>query len=563
MDSSGDNLPMIDHETKSDATSHITITPKRAKSGPPDAEKNTPTTKKRRFQGWIDQRPPSDGHESIYTSTDGMTLEDVFYCLEMTGRHARVGFPNDGTFVADCRATQADRRGKPFSKFMRCPSSLNGGFEIIHDVSTPDVAVNVQATQVFQSVLTDGGPLYGPVYLTFSPSLAAMLVCREMSRFIQHHSRAGLCHGLAPWARVGMVNFLTHPAMDSLTMDAMDNICSLLEHVTRDELESRHQVAVNYLARFSYCLDDAPAPSTLMGYLLSTYPNRGSIRRLLEEVLVVDVTHAVYEYLGMCFDVRADMPAEIFRAPASGIVTRQGLLPEPPFDNALCQMETREATREARAILSGFRWESIHNYRVFHDYLVHDMLKLLTERRCPRSFIWRVKARLLRTKNGRKAHPALWGTMVHLHRLAQTTRGGWQIMPTIKFESMIFLHINLDHPPERALSSLLNAHERVSDSATINISYRLPLFDQGRRGPSPDDIGDNNGWHFVEHAPNGVFFTRADIVRVIVDRFKWLYLRNWNDRFGPAQCSPAQCHMFMVSHIESRGYYTFDYDIRR
>ena len=33
-------------------------------------------------------------------------------------------------------------------------------------------------------------------------------------------------------------------------------------------------------------------------------------------------------------------------------------------------------TRKARAILSGFHWDSIHNSRVFHEYLVDDMLKL-------------------------------------------------------------------------------------------------------------------------------------------------------------------------------------------
>ena len=552
----------MDHKEKS-------ITTKRTNAGPRDADKSTPVTKKARVQCRWSNLQPSDGREYIYTSTDDMTLDDVLSCMQIAGRHARVGFPNDGTFVVDCRTTSLDRRGELFSSFMRTPSNLGGGLEIIYDRPWAPVPsdVNREATRVFECVLTSPGPVYGPVYLTFSPSLAAVRMCREMSSFITPcQSRDGTCHGLAPWARVGMVNLLTHPAMDSLSMDVMDNICSLLKNVTREELESRHPEAVNYLLKLSDTLDTVRRTDTsrLATYLIQTYPNRASIGHLLSEVLVEDVTHAVYEYLGMHFDVYASMPSEIFITPASGIVTHHRLLPEPPFDNACRELPTRKA----RDILRGFRWESIHKYRVFHDYLVDDMLKLLTKRRSSRSFIWRIKE-LLATKSGRQAHSALWCTIVHLDRVAQTTCAsptpmGWPIMDTIDFPShdplaqddVSFLSINLNHPLEQdELSQLYDANEGVNHSATVSILYQLPIADQ-RRGPSPDNR--HNGWVFVEHAPNGVFFTRADIARVIVERFTCLDLRNWNERFGQCLHHPSECVMTQVNLY--KGMYTFDYD---
>ena len=556
---------------------------KRTNSGPLDEDSDRRAMKKPSplWCRWSNIQPSHD-REYIYTDTGDMTLDDVLFCMRIVGRHARVGFPNDGTFVVDCRPTPVDRRGQPFSNFVSAVSSLEGGWEIIYDKPwrPVDTDENPDASRVFQSLLTSPGPLYGPVYLVYSHSRAALMMCREMSIFTNQRyiCDCGLYFGLAPWARAGMVNILTHPAMDSLSTDTMDNICSLLENVSRGELESRHPAAVVYLRTLSDKLDTiAPrGQDRLENYLRQEYPNRTTIDHILSEVLVHDVTHAVYEYLGMSVDVKSRMASELYLSPASAIVTRKGLLPEPPADSAWLQMPTRKS----RDILNGFRWDSIRNYRIFHKYLVEDVLTLLTKRRSPRSFISSVR-KLLKTKTGRQAHFSLWCTIVHLHRVAQTTsdvpramspvpRGCWKPRKRIKFHSVYLppisdsdvepfrTYIPLKHPPhEDDISSLVDPNARVIDCATISILYEPPIVDQ-RRGPSLD--GREKGWVFVEHATNGAFFTRVDLARAIINRFALLYHRNWGTRFGEYIHSPEECQLLSVSYRKLDGIYTFHYE---
>ena len=553
---------------------------KRTNPGPLDVDFDRRATKKPSALCRWSNIQPSHDQEYIYADTDDMTLDDVLVCMRIAGRHARVGFPNDGTFVVDCRTTLSDRRGRPYSKFMRTPSSLGGGLEIVYDrpLAPEATDANTAASRVFRSVLTSPGPLYGPVYLTFSESLAAHRMCREMSLFMSKLTeKRGVCYGLAPWARVGMVNVLTHPAMDSLSADVMDNVCSLLENVTRDELETRHPAAVHYLRTLSDTLATLSHPGEcgLAAYLLQTYPNRTSIGPILSEVLAADVTQAVYEYLGMCAHVKTAMAPEIFFSVASAIVTRQGLLPDPPTDSAWLQMPTRDS----REILDGFRWNNIHNYRIFHEYLVEYVLTLLTKRRSPLSFISSVR-KLLKTKTGRQVHSSLWCTIVHLHRVAQTTSHelrnlypappGWEATCRISFGSKYLppssyddhkylgASIPLHHPPEEHfISGLADPHARVIDCATISIVYEPPIVDK-RRGPSPNPR--QRGWVFVEHAPNDAFFTRIDLARAIINRFTWLYDRNWgNKRFGEYSHPPDECELLWVSYDALGRIYTFQY----
>lgn len=73
--------------------------------------------------------------------------------------------------------------------------------------------------------------------------------------------------------------------------------------------------------------------------------------------------------------------------------------------------------------------------------------------------------------------------------------------------------------PEEDISLMRGADDRVVDAPTIRVLYSYP-FDTA--GPTPEEK-EAEGWIFEEKAPNGRFFTRADLARAVAARYNAIY----------------------------------------
>jgi hypothetical protein len=73
--------------------------------------------------------------------------------------------------------------------------------------------------------------------------------------------------------------------------------------------------------------------------------------------------------------------------------------------------------------------------------------------------------------------------------------------------------------PTDDIRMMLNPGEKVLDAPSVRILYSYPL---GTYGPS-DDEEKFRGWIFEEKSPNGSYFTREDLVRVISNRYRHMY----------------------------------------
>ncbi len=79
-------------------------------------------------------------------------------------------------------------------------------------------------------------------------------------------------------------------------------------------------------------------------------------------------------------------------------------------------------------------------------------------------------------------------------------------------------YVHLADPAE-AIAMMAGADDRVIDAASARVLYTYPL---GTTGPTPEEK-EAHGWVFEERAPNGKFFTRADIARAIAARYAAIY----------------------------------------
>jgi hypothetical protein len=73
--------------------------------------------------------------------------------------------------------------------------------------------------------------------------------------------------------------------------------------------------------------------------------------------------------------------------------------------------------------------------------------------------------------------------------------------------------------PEGDIGLMRDADERVVDAPTIRVLYKYPLT---TTGPTPEEE-EAGGWIFEETAPNGKFFTRADLARAVAARYGAIY----------------------------------------
>lgn len=73
--------------------------------------------------------------------------------------------------------------------------------------------------------------------------------------------------------------------------------------------------------------------------------------------------------------------------------------------------------------------------------------------------------------------------------------------------------------PEEDIGLMRGADDHVVDAATIRVLYSYP-FDT--HGPTPEEQ-EAEGWIFEEKAPNGAFFTRADLARAVAARYCAIY----------------------------------------
>jgi hypothetical protein len=73
--------------------------------------------------------------------------------------------------------------------------------------------------------------------------------------------------------------------------------------------------------------------------------------------------------------------------------------------------------------------------------------------------------------------------------------------------------------PEDDLAGLLGPDEVVAETPTIRVKYSYPFSTHG-----PTALEEQCGaWIFEEHAPNGVNFTRAGLIRAIAARYRKIY----------------------------------------
>ena len=73
--------------------------------------------------------------------------------------------------------------------------------------------------------------------------------------------------------------------------------------------------------------------------------------------------------------------------------------------------------------------------------------------------------------------------------------------------------------PTQAIEWMTDANAKVIDRARIRVLYNYPF---GESGPS-DPEKEAGGWIFEEVAPNGEFFTRADLARAVSARYNAIY----------------------------------------
>ena len=95
----------------------------------------------------------------------------------------------------------------------------------------------------------------------------------------------------------------------------------------------------------------------------------------------------------------------------------------------------------------------------------------------------------------------------------ETTRNffGGEMPPNYAYTSF-----NLSEFEDDTINKLKNADEKVIDKASIKILFDYPL---GTTGPSAHEK-QLKGWIFEEFAPNGKNFSRIDIVKAAVARYK-------------------------------------------
>ena len=73
--------------------------------------------------------------------------------------------------------------------------------------------------------------------------------------------------------------------------------------------------------------------------------------------------------------------------------------------------------------------------------------------------------------------------------------------------------------PEEDIGLMRGADDHVVEASTIRVLYSYPF---GTTGPRREERK-AGGWIFEEKAPNGAFFTRADLARAVSARYNAIY----------------------------------------